>query len=123
MVPCILVVDDEEDIRAFYEDDFTEAGYKVLCAADGMEALKIASKEHVDLVVTDVKMPEASGQSVALWFYTFRSKIPIIVVTAFPHYEDILMGEMKYIQAFFTKPVEMKELLKKIAELLKQKPG
>jgi DNA-binding response OmpR family regulator len=121
MKPCILVVDDEEDIRRLYEEEFTESDYKVFCAADGMEALKIAEKQHIDIVVTDVKMPEGSGKSVALWFFTFRSQIPIIVVTAFPHYEDILMGEIKYIQAFFTKPVKMDKLKKTVANLLKDK--
>jgi DNA-binding response OmpR family regulator len=119
MSKCILVVDDEEDIRDLYEEEFKEEGYKVICAADGTDAIKIAEKEHIDLVVTDVKMPEGSGQTVALWFNTFRSKIPVIIVTAFPHYEDILMGEIKYAQAFFTKPVKMVDLKKKMSELLK----
>jgi two-component system OmpR family response regulator len=118
MGKLILIVDDEADIRDLYCDELSDEGYKVICAADGAEAIKIAEKELIDLVVTDVKMPEGSGQTVALWFNTFKSKIPVVVVTAFPHYEDILMGEIKYAQAFFTKPVIMKDLKKKISELL-----
>jgi len=118
MGKCILVVDDEASIRELYELEFKEAGYKVICAVDGLHAVKIAEKEHINLVITDIKMPEGSGKTVALWFYTFQSKIPVVVVTAYPHYEDMLMGEEKYVKAFFTKPVDMEELKKTVADLL-----
>ena len=121
MSQCILVVDDEESIRELYEVEFKDAGYKVLCAVDGLHAVKIAEKEHIDLVVTDIKMPEGSGKTVALWFYTFQPKVPVVVVTAYPHYEDMLMGEEKYAQAFFTKPVDMEKLKKTVADLLNKK--
>jgi DNA-binding response OmpR family regulator len=121
MSKCILVVEDEQDIRDLYEENFIEEGYQVLCAADGSEAVKIAQASKIDLVVSDVKMPEGSGQTVALWFNTFRPRIPVIIVTAYSHYEDILMGAEKYVDAFFIKPVDMDELKEKIAELLRSK--
>ncbi len=115
---CVLVVEDEEDIRLLYKEEFEEEGYKVLCAEDGVHAIKMAEHHKIDLVVTDIKMTEGSGQAVALWFNTFHMKIPVIIVTAFPHYEDILMGAVPIAQAFFTKPVDMSKLKAKIAELL-----
>ncbi len=115
----ILVVEDEDNTRRLYEEEFKEAGYKVICAIDGLHAVKIAEKEHIDLVVTDIRMSEGSGKTVALWFYTFRKEIPVIVVTAYPHYEDMLMGEDKYVRAFFTKPVDMSLLKKTMADILK----
>jgi len=57
----ILVVDDEENIRILYQQDFTASGYKVICAATLDEAKKEFSRNPVDLVVLDLKLTAHDG--------------------------------------------------------------
>ena len=58
----ILVVDDRESVREVLREQLSELGYGVLEAADGLEALALLKRAPVDLVVTDLRMPNLSGQ-------------------------------------------------------------
>jgi DNA-binding NtrC family response regulator len=116
---CILVVEDEEDSREMYKEELAEAGYKVLCAENSSQALETLEKEKIDLVMTDIRMPVGSGASLAVWLHTYKPDMPIIVATAYQHYEEMLKGEEKIVRAFFVKPVHMDDLKKAIAEILK----
>ena len=57
----ILIVDDDADMRAMLQDTLRNAGYEVVSAADGKEALKLHRKEAADLVITDLFMPNKDG--------------------------------------------------------------
>lgn len=57
----ILLIDDDEDFRGYVQQLLTRAGYDVLQATDGREGLKVFAKESVDLVITDIIMPEMEG--------------------------------------------------------------
>ena len=79
----MLVVDDYEDARTFFCTFLQLAGYEVLSAADGQDALDVARRQRPDLILLDLKMPRMDGE-------TFRreqladanlSAIPVIVVT------------------------------------------
>ena len=79
----ILVVDDDEDVRNLLTAALTDAGYDVLTAADGEEAIVAAIRRPPDLIVLDLMMPRVSG-----WTFTERYSrepgphAPIIVLTA-----------------------------------------
>jgi len=114
----ILVVDDESAIRFLYEEELKEAGYKVFTAASGTEALKFLDENKVDLVVTDLKMPETSGLAMIPYLHKYNPKLPILVVTAFPQYEGLLVGEENSVKGFFVKPVKMADLKARIAQIV-----
>ena len=57
----ILVVEDDKSLRLLYHDELTEAGYKVILAADGKEALKQLDIANPDLVILDIVMPRMDG--------------------------------------------------------------
>ena len=61
MKPRILVVDDEESIREFLEIMLRKEGYEVTCAEDGAKALEIIKKKSVDMVISDMQMPNKTG--------------------------------------------------------------
>jgi len=119
MTQKILVVDDEEDILFLYREELTEAGYQVFTANNGMNALTVLDEQGtVDLVVTDIKMPEIGGLGLVPYLRSRRPGIPVIVVTAFPQYRNILTAEGSNVKAFFTKPLDFRELRAKVAEIL-----
>jgi CheY-like chemotaxis protein len=80
----ILVVEDEPDIRLFFELVLREAGFAVITAGNGIEALERVSESVPDLISLDLVMPKKSG---ARFFYELRknkewSQIPVLIVTA-----------------------------------------
>jgi len=83
MSKTILVVDDEADVRAFLTAVLEKAGYRVVTAQDGGQALKVAGETHPDLIVLDLQMPDQTGTD----FYRRLTKeadlrdTPVIVVS------------------------------------------
>ena len=84
VMPKILVVDDEPDAVELIDFNLKAAGYDVVTAADGNEALKKARSSLPDLIVLDLIMPEVNGFDVvaALNEHSDTARIPVLVVTA-----------------------------------------
>ncbi len=86
----ILLVDDEENIRFVYEEEFKEGGYQVVSAANGMDALDIFERERPDLVILDIQMPGLNGIEVLRRMKTIDSSVPVILSSAFPEFKQDL---------------------------------
>ncbi|RMF28596.1 MAG: response regulator, partial [Chloroflexi bacterium] len=113
----ILVADDEANIRELLRQELTEAGYRVIEAADGPEALEKARRERPDLIILDVMMPGVSGFDVTsvLKADEQTQEIPILILSII---EDRERGLRLGADAYLTKPVEVNALLTTIARLL-----
>jgi DNA-binding response OmpR family regulator len=79
----ILVVEDEEDIRAIIVNVLTKPGYQVLEAADGAEALRLMEDAAVDLLITDVVMPDMNGFELAQEARALHPGIILIYMSGF----------------------------------------
>jgi CheY-like chemotaxis protein len=81
----ILVVDDEPAFRSLLVDTLSQDGYHVIEAGDGAEAVVALEKaKHVDLVVTDVRMPQMDGISMANELRKTQPWVPIVFITGYP---------------------------------------
>jgi DNA-binding NtrC family response regulator len=107
----ILVVEDDYALQQLYQLEFSEADLGIIVASNGLEACKILINTQVDLVITDIKMPEAGGDAVMDCIEWNRLRTPIIVVSAFSHYREIFKDERRTLVAYFLKPVDFKELV------------
>lgn len=114
----VLVVDDEEGIRKFLNRVLEGAGYRTVVAANGPEALRLAeSISTLDMVVTDVMMPEMSGCELAR---RLRLKNPDMKVLYVTGYSDRLFEEKVMMwenEAFVEKPCSLKALLEAVSLL------
>uniref|UniRef100_A0A7V3ZVW5 Response regulator n=1 Tax=candidate division WOR-3 bacterium TaxID=2052148 RepID=A0A7V3ZVW5_UNCW3 len=119
----ILLVEDEENLREILKYQLENAGYQVYTAADGMEALNLARKHKIDLIILDLMLPKLDGFTVCrlLKFSEQYKKIPLIMITARTNPEDRERGVGMGADFYLTKPLNKEELLEKIAELLKPK--
>lgn len=112
MVKKILVVDDEPDKVQFLEEHLVGAGYQVVTALDGPEALQKAGAERPDLIVLDDRMPSMHGREVLrrLKDNPYTNNIPIIMAAEEP--DD---GELRCWQpcedCYLTKPINPSEFL------------
>ena len=114
----ILVVDDEEDVRTVLCDLIGADGYRVTGAANGREALKILKEESVDLVLTDLMMPDMSGWQLLRAVKKAYDHIPVIVITGFvsDHGESMLTDTEA--EAYLIKPIDHSRLQALLKALL-----
>jgi len=119
MLPIILLVDDEEEILAFLER-ILNTRYKIFKATTGQEALAILAAEAVQLVVSDVMMPEMDGFELCRKIKSDKrtSHIPVILLTALTGEEDQLKGLKTGASDYITKPFNADMLNAKINNLL-----
>ncbi|MDN5362064.1 MAG: hypothetical protein PWP70_1111 [Moorella sp. (in: firmicutes)] len=121
--PKILVVDDEEINLALMEAILAPAGYQVLTAADGGEALEVVARENPDLILLDIMMPRLDGFTVCQRLKTDEATrfIPVILVTALDQLQDRVRGLAAGADDFLTKPVNELELTTRVRSLLRVK--
>jgi CheY-like chemotaxis protein len=115
-VKKILVVEDDESQRLLYRDELTEAGYEVLLAANGKEALKRLVEAKPDLIILDIIMPEMDGMEVLGRIIREYRDIPIILNTAYSSYRDDFMGWAA--DRFVVKSADLAELKQKVRQIL-----
>jgi PAS domain S-box-containing protein len=114
---CVLVVDDESNIRKFLRQVLEENGYDVTEAKDGIEAIAQVRKKKPDIITLDIMMPGISGFDVAavLKNNPETMEIPIIILSVI---EDEERGYRLGIDKYLTKPIDTAVLLKSIESLL-----
>ena len=116
----ILLVDDEEDIVKVVSLRLKVAGYEIVTAFDGEEALDKARSVGPDLIILDIMLPKIDGYKVCgLLKNDIRySKIPIIMFTARAQTDDVTLGKELGADDYLTKPFDARVLLEKIKNLL-----
>ena len=115
----VLVVDDEKLLVKGIKFNLENDGYEVLTGADGVEAVEIAAKEAVDLVVLDLMMPRMDGLEACQKIREF-SDVPIIMLTAKADDMDKLLGFEHGADDYLTKPFNILELKARIRALLRR---
>jgi DNA-binding response OmpR family regulator len=116
----ILVVDDEQTVRDFLQRVLATAGYTVITASDGLEALEKMSQFDISLVLLDIMMPGLDGFEVLDHMRQYEENIPVIMLTgiqeATTKVDSLTLGADDYI----TKPFSVEELLARIQVKLKR---
>ncbi len=115
----ILLADDEENIRLLGEKLLREAGYEVVLATNGAEAIAKAISEKPDLVITDIRMPQKNGFEVckALRSDPVLSHVPILILSALGDEFNKLTGFEGGANDFITKPFRAEELKERVSML------
>src|SRR3977135_2464225 len=116
----ILVADDESHILHVVSLKLRNAGFRVLTARDGQEALEVATAEHPDLLITDYHMPQLSGLELCqrLKQDPKTSDIPSIMLTARGYHLEPHDTEQSGILRMLSKPFSPRHLLATVNELL-----
>lgn len=119
---CILLVEDDRSVRRYLEVTLQRAGYKVITAADGLEAMKLALSNPIDVVITDAIMPNLSGQELARFLRQNPklAHLPIVLLTGQPNKQAATASD-ESIDAFLIKPVKADELANCLTSLLQTK--
>lgn len=106
---CVLLAEDDAALRRFIEVLLERAGYAVISAADGLEAMKALLNANVDVIVTDAVMPNLSGYELCRFVRNSEhlSHLPIILLSGL----DQKNAETEQVDAFLAKPIAPENLL------------
>jgi CheY-like chemotaxis protein len=123
IMPSILVVDDDEMVRDAIASALKRAGYSVLEAADGREAATRFKSQPVDLVITDILMPERDGLETIQSLNHGPDPVPIIAMTGLSSRSSLYLEMARTFGAVrvLEKPFELTELIQVTRELLAAK--
>lgn len=116
----IVVVDDNESIRMLLTTYLTRDGYNVFAASDGLEALDVLDKEHIDLMIIDIMMPNMDGYTLTNEIRTSKYSLPILMITAKESFADKKKGFIFGIDDYMVKPIDFDEMLLRVAALLRR---
>ena len=120
----VLIVDDEADIRTLISITLTSAGYEVIEAEDGEQALEaLDSGQTIDLILCDVYMPNVNGLEAVTLFRSSYQSIPVIVMTGKPDAQYAKRLFEQGVSVYLVKPLEQKTLLAAVQKALQGKPN
>ena len=120
--PTVLVVDDEPAVRRVLAMRLEVAGYRVVIAEDGEEALAVFAREQPDLVVLDVMMPKLDGFAVCRRLRA-ESAVPIIFLSALDAISEKVAGLDLGADDYLVKPFALAELLARVRALVRRTNG
>jgi two-component system alkaline phosphatase synthesis response regulator PhoP len=126
----ILLIDDDPDVHTVVKKILEPKSYEVISAYDGFEGLRKVVDERPDLIILDVIMPGKHGFDVCHELktdekYHFFSNIPVLMLTVYPEDREKMHlsmreGMMMEAEDYLQKPVDAKELVKRVEGLLKK---
>ncbi|MBP1564133.1 MAG: response regulator transcription factor [Oscillospiraceae bacterium] len=116
----ILVADDDKNTRTLLKAVLETENYNVYTAHNGIEALSVLDKNHIDLIVLDVMMPEMDGYELTEQLRKTQNDMPILMVSAKQLPEDKRKGFLSGTDDYMTKPVDEIEMLLRIKALLRR---
>lgn len=120
MANRILVVDDEESIVKLVQYNLTQAGYEVLTADNGLQALEIVREERPDLLILDLMLPGLNGMDVCQRLRKDGLNTSIIMLTARDDEIDRILGLEMGADDYVTKPFSPRELVARVKAVLRR---
>ena len=118
---CVLVVDDDEEIRTFLATLISDEGAAVLQAADGDEALAMAVRARPDLITLDLSMPGKDGieSFCDLRENSATEQIPVCIITGYPEYRKLIYDRpVAPPEGFINKPCDPEHVVRTIHRIL-----
>ncbi len=122
MTKKILIVEDEEDVRELLSEIFGDLGdYRILCARDGEEALRIARAHNPDIILLDIQLPKMNGHEVCKSVKSdpAMSHTKVLMLSGMVQNSDWQKAQKVGADAFIAKPFNLIALVEKVEELLR----
>jgi two-component system response regulator MprA len=123
MLPRVLVVEDDADLRRLLRRGLEEEGFEVVQASTGNDAVSLAESEPPNLLVVDIGLPDADGRDVVQAVRSHGVESPVLFLTARDQMVDRLAGFSAGGDDYLTKPFEFAELIARLRALLRRSAG
>lgn len=116
----ILIVEDDSELRELFCAVLTENGYTAIPAANGSEALEILDKSFIDLIISDIMMPEMNGLELTRELREANYTLPILMITAKDSPLDKRAGFHAGTDDYMVKPIDVNEMIWRVEALLRR---
>jgi CheY-like chemotaxis protein len=116
-LPTILVVDDEPGIRTMIQFELSQQGYEILTAESGVKALEMLDGRKVDLILTDMRMPQMDGLELIARVRQILPTIPIVLMTGFVE-ERVRKVQEQKVSGTLNKPFTIDQLAEMVHKVL-----
>ena len=116
----ILVVDDDKNTRLLFKAILEHENYTVFVASNGVEAMDVMDKNHIDLVVLDIMMPQMDGYEFTRGLRENDDNLPILMVSAKHLPQDKKKGFLAGTDDYMAKPIDEEEMVLRIKALLRR---
>lgn len=114
----VLVVDDRSEMAEMLADDLTDRGYEGVAVCSGHEALRVLKSERVDVLVTDLRMPEVDGLTLLQASLKLDPGRPVIMMTAYGTIDSAVETTSRGAYHYLTKPFRLEALVRVVEEAL-----
>ena len=116
----ILVVEDNANTRKLMETVLLQNGYQPVLACDGVEALEVLDRKHIDLIVLDIMMPRMDGYELVRTLREADNRMPVLMITAREGFQDLQYGFLSGADDYMVKPVNVNEMVLRVNALLRR---
>ncbi|MHB1153407.1 MAG: response regulator transcription factor [Eubacteriales bacterium] len=116
----VLLVEDDIKLRQLFCTVLTKNGYRTIGAGDGAEALEILDKEYIDIIISDIMMPNMDGYEFTKTLRDSRINIPILMITAKDSFQDKRQGFLAGTDDYMVKPIDVNEMVLRVGALLRR---
>lgn len=116
----ILVVEDDKNLKKLMITYLKKNSYNTFEANNGMEALDIIDKNYIDLIISDIMMPQMDGYELLKSLRESKYEIPILLITAKSSFEDKREGFVLGADDYMVKPINMEEMILRVQVLSKR---
>jgi two-component system, NtrC family, response regulator AtoC len=117
----ILIVDDDEAVRALLKDFFQGLGYKITTASNGSEALTMISQHNFDCIISDHVMPDMNGLELLEQLMEQGGKVPFLMITGYPTIEIAVEVMKRGGYDYITKPLQLDDVRIKVERAIHTK--
>lgn len=119
-MPTILIVEDDTELLDLFHNVLENENYNVVSATNGVEALDIVSNQHIDLIVSDVMMPQMDGYEMVKLLRLGNYTMPILLITALGGISNKKEGFRAGTDDYMVKPIDVNEMIWRIDALLRR---
>lgn len=116
----VLLVEDDIKLRQLFCTVLTKNGYRTIGAGDGAEALEILDKEYIDMIISDIMMPNMDGYELTKTIRDAGINIPILMITAKESFQDKRQGFLAGTDDYMVKPIDVNEMVLRVGALLRR---
>ena len=116
----ILVAEDDDTLRHIICTVLSKNGFMAFPATDGEDALRVLEREYIDLVISDIMMPNLDGYDLTRALRDSGYTLPILMVTARESFEDKKRGFLAGADDYMVKPIEINEMVLRVGALLRR---
>ncbi|MGO2083835.1 response regulator transcription factor [Vagococcus sp.] len=116
----ILIVEDDLNLQQLYQSILQQENYTVFVAENGLNALKILEIQTIDLIITDIMMPELDGFEFTHYLRQQHNELPILMITAKTAFLDKKKGFKVGVDDYMIKPINNEEMILRVEALLRR---